>query len=392
MRSRGAPSGRRPPRRLWKPRHRWRLRRETLGPNPYRGLEAFRKEDADRFFGREALVDQLWNTSSSCTRLRPTAKRPEPAAGDSRRLWLGQVLGALRRGCLRSWQQRPLPGRPAPLGVVLTPEARPLESLAVALARLATDDTAPAKKATNSRTCCASARARRAPLSRGADARRGGGGLILWSTSSRSSTSLCDDAEQRGLHRQPPPGGARTAWTRLDHPDAAQRFSRARSTSTRTEPRDPAQNVLVPVMGEEDLRRAIEEPAKRAGREHRPEHRRPADRADRWVAKARCPLLEFVLTRIWDGFGARRDRRPTRSGSSAESAARWRARRRRSTTASTQKTSRSRERAFLAMVRLGEGTRDTRRRAPIAEMVTAGATRRCACWRYSAVSANRDRR
>jgi hypothetical protein len=31
-----------------------------LGPNPYRGLEAFRKEDADRFFGREALIQELW--------------------------------------------------------------------------------------------------------------------------------------------------------------------------------------------------------------------------------------------------------------------------------------------------------------------------------------------
>jgi Domain of unknown function (DUF4062) len=30
-----------------------------LGPNPYRGLEAFRKADADRFFGREVLVEVL---------------------------------------------------------------------------------------------------------------------------------------------------------------------------------------------------------------------------------------------------------------------------------------------------------------------------------------------
>ena len=35
---------------------------KPLGPNPYRGLEAFRKEDADRFFGREALVDRLWDS------------------------------------------------------------------------------------------------------------------------------------------------------------------------------------------------------------------------------------------------------------------------------------------------------------------------------------------
>jgi hypothetical protein len=34
---------------------------ETVGANPYRGLEPFRKEHAELFFGREAIVDQLWN-------------------------------------------------------------------------------------------------------------------------------------------------------------------------------------------------------------------------------------------------------------------------------------------------------------------------------------------
>ena len=29
--------------------------------NPYRGLEAFREEDADRFFGREQLTLTLWD-------------------------------------------------------------------------------------------------------------------------------------------------------------------------------------------------------------------------------------------------------------------------------------------------------------------------------------------
>src|SRR5689334_11180469 len=29
--------------------------------NPYKGLEAFYEEDADRFFGRSAVIDTLWN-------------------------------------------------------------------------------------------------------------------------------------------------------------------------------------------------------------------------------------------------------------------------------------------------------------------------------------------
>jgi hypothetical protein len=33
---------------------------QEIGANPYRGLEVFREEHADRFFGREALTDKLW--------------------------------------------------------------------------------------------------------------------------------------------------------------------------------------------------------------------------------------------------------------------------------------------------------------------------------------------
>jgi hypothetical protein len=31
-----------------------------LGPNPYKGLAAFDEDDAERFFGREALTGKLW--------------------------------------------------------------------------------------------------------------------------------------------------------------------------------------------------------------------------------------------------------------------------------------------------------------------------------------------
>jgi hypothetical protein len=61
------------------------------------------------------------------------------------------------------------------------------------------------------------------------------------------------------------------------------------------------QNVVVPVMGEAELRRAIEEPAKGAGREIDP------GTIDLLIEQTigregALPLLEFVLTRIWDGF------------------------------------------------------------------------------------------
>ena len=51
-----------------------------------------------------------------------------------------------RRGCWPSWTSA-FAGPPGAARVVFTPEARPLESLAVALARQATSDPAPAQKA-----------------------------------------------------------------------------------------------------------------------------------------------------------------------------------------------------------------------------------------------------
>jgi hypothetical protein len=119
---------------------------QPLGANPYRGLEAFRKEDAARFFGREALIDKLWQTF--------IALHGSPTDGEAP-VRLLAILGpsgcgkssVAQAGLLAELDERPLPGRPATPAVVLTPEARPLESLAVALARHVTGDLAPAAKA-----------------------------------------------------------------------------------------------------------------------------------------------------------------------------------------------------------------------------------------------------
>ena len=81
------------------------------------------------------------------------------------------------------------------------------------------------------------------------------------------------------------------------------------------------QNVLVPVMGEDELRRAIDEPAKQAGQEI------DQSTVDLLIEQTlgregALPALEFVLTRIWDGF-RQASPRPTPCGNSAASAVRW---------------------------------------------------------------------
>ena len=344
---------------------------KPLGANPYRGLEAFRKEDADRFFGREALVDQLWNAF--------LALHAAPTDGEAP-IRLLAILGAsgsgkssvAQAGLLAELEQRPLPGRPAPIEVVFTPEARPLESLAVALARQATDDPAPAKKASEFEEVLRTRESHdglRYLAERMLDV--GGGGLILLVDQFEELYSLCDDEQERAAFignlltaaREPRGRVSIILTLRSDflgainqHPELSRLIAR--------------QNVLVPVMGEDELRRAIEEPAKRAGREI------DQSTVDLLIEQTlgregALPALEFVLTRIWDGFRQGVSSADTvRELGGVGGALAKEAKRIYQSLSADQKT--VARRAFLAMTMLGEGTKDTRRRASIDEMIAAG--------------------
>ncbi|MGH6903603.1 MAG: DUF4062 domain-containing protein, partial [Geminicoccaceae bacterium] len=341
-----------------------------MGPNPYRGLEAFRKEDARRFFGREALVDQLW---SAFLQLHATPADGEPPVR------LLAILGAsgsgkssvAQAGLLAALEQRPLPGRPSPLDVVFTPEARPLEALAVALARQATSEAAPARAASQFEDVLRTRAGHdglRYLAERMLDV--GGAGLILLVDQFEELYSLCADGQERAafignlLHAAREPRGRVSIVLTLrsdflgainQHPELARLIAR--------------HNVVVPVMGEAELRRAIEEPAKRAGRAIDPGTVQLLLEQTRGREGA-LPLLEFVLTRIWDGFtrGVAAAQTVHDLGGVGGALA--------SQAQAVYDSLRPEEReiarrAFLAMVRLGEGTRDTRRRAPLGEMVTA---------------------
>jgi hypothetical protein len=342
-----------------------------LGENPYRGLEAFRKEDAERFFGREALVDGLWGTFH--------ALHAAPADGETPTRLLA-ILGAsgsgkssvAQAGLLAELETRPLPGRPAPIEVVFTPEARPLESLAVALARQASDDPAPAKKASEFEEILRQ-RAHHDGLrylaERMLDPR--GGGLILLVDQFEELYSLCDHKQERTAFignlltaaREPRGRISIILTLRSDflgeinrHPELSRLIAR--------------QNVLVPVMGEEELRRAIAEPAKRAGREI------DQSTVDLLIEQTlgregALPALEFVLTRVWDGFreGVSSAYTVHELGGVGGALARE-ADGLYDSLSDDQKA--VAKRAFLAMTMLGEGTKDTRRRASIDEMIAAG--------------------
>jgi len=344
---------------------------KPLGENPYRGLEAFRKEDAERFFGREALVDRLWGTFHALHAALPDDDPPTR---------LLAILGAsgsgkssvAQAGLLAKLDRDPLPGRPNPRSVVFTPESRPLESLAVALARQASDDPTPAKKASEFEEVLRQRENNdglRYLAERMLDV--GGGGLILLVDQFEELYSLCNDEQQRAAFISNLLNAAREPRGRISiiltlrsdflgavnqHPELSRVIA--------------GQNVLVPVMGEEELRRAIEEPAKRAGQEI---NRSTADLLIEQTLgrEGALPALEFVLTRIWDGFrqGVSSADTVRELGGVGGALAKEAERLYKGLNDDQKAVAR---RAFLAMTMLGEGTRDTRRRAAIDEMIAAG--------------------
>ncbi|GAA2683496.1 MULTISPECIES: AAA family ATPase [Actinosynnema] len=121
-----------------------RLRRPLGGQRaddraPYRGLEAFQAEDADRFFGREQLTDLL---------VRRVTEGPgglvvvvgASGSGKSSLLRAG-LLPRLCRAAERDTAEHDtadhdVPGREAHRGLLLTPGARPLTALASQLSLL----------------------------------------------------------------------------------------------------------------------------------------------------------------------------------------------------------------------------------------------------------------
>lgn len=132
------------------------------------------------------------------------------------------------------------------------------------------------------------------------------------------------------------------------------------------------QGVMVPGLSPEELRAAIAKPAEQAGR--------PLDAAtvDLLLAEAHSnqgalPLLEFALTRIWEGMERGEEPGATlrQIGGVGGALAGEAQKIYKTLTDAEQKTAR---RALVRLVRLGEGTRDTRRRAALTELRGRGET------------------
>ncbi len=279
--------------------------RLEIGPNPYRGLEVFREEHADRFFGREALTDKLWAIFRDLHQAPiggPAPLRLLPIIGPS-----GSGKSSLARaGLIAELARRPLPGRSEARVGVITPGSHPIESLALVLARIATGDQTPVGKTTEF------AQRLRSPAASGEfDGLRfiadllpeaAAKPIILLVDQFEETYSLCDDAAERdafigNLLHAAGGAGARVSIIATLRSDFLGATNRHPALSHALAERA----VLVPVMSEAELRRAIEQPAIDAGHaiDAATVELLVAETADREGA---LPLMQFVLTRIWDGM------------------------------------------------------------------------------------------
>ncbi|MCP4374993.1 MAG: DUF1566 domain-containing protein, partial [bacterium] len=130
------------------------------------------------------------------------------------------------------------------------------------------------------------------------------------------------------------------------------------------------QGAIVPVMNDAELRQAIAKPAELAG------HALEAATIDLLIAQSAgregaLPLLQFALTRIWEGLAEGMTPAQTlNSIGGVGGALAGEAQRLYDKLADADKA--IARRAFLALVQLGEGTRDTRRRAAVPEIIAHG--------------------
>jgi uncharacterized protein YjbI with pentapeptide repeats len=346
----------------------------NLSASPYRGLAAFQVEDADVYFGRETQIDRLWN------RLREFQER---ATQNKPPVRLLPILGAsgsgksslARAGLLPELARRPLPGYKQTYVAVMKPGKSPLEGLARVLARIATQDPSPSTKRAEFEEVL------RQPSTQGKQDRLRkivndipcleSSPLVILIDQFEETYSLCKDASERSafidnLIEAASSSEARVSVVltmRLDFVGETQRHPLLNQII------GSDQSVILPVMTPEELHCAIAEPAKQAGH--------PLDEiiVDRLIDQTEgregaLPLLQFALTRIWEGMGQGKSPHETlKAIGGVGGALAGEAQRIYNSLSDPEKD--IARRLFVGLVELGEGTRDTRRRATVESLISA---------------------
>ena len=348
----------------------------SRGPNPYKGLLYFEEADGNCFFGREKMIDELYARLTGLLGAEEGRSRILPVLGPS-----GCGKSSLvRAGLLPRLARERFVRLVEPRVLVVTPGPHPLEALARGLARLATGNATPFAEADEFLGILSKSSSSDG-LRRIVDALPdlGPAQLILVvdqfeelyvtpaaprereafeAERNRFVASLIDATADRGRRL------LAAIVLRSDFLGATQCHPELNAQIARS-------GFLVPGMGREELEAAIRKPAEMA----EPPYKFSTAFVELLISEvlgnqAALPLLQFALQRVWDALPD--DPAETLAhlggvgGAVAAEAENIFGR----LSSDDQAIAR---RAFLAMVNLGEGTPDTRRRAKLEEITKSAA-------------------
>ena len=350
-----------------------------IGPNPYKGLAAFRECDTDYYFGREAQVKRLIQHFRALYR-QSSVPRFLTILGPS-----GCGKSSLARaGFIPALVQRPLAEKNKMRVVVLVPGSHPLEALAGVLAKAATNDLLPVEKTEEfervltkqneqdeyeglRRIASLIPGIQDAPLVILVDQFE-----ELYSLS-KNRNNPKEQAQRQAfintlLHAASDPTGnvSVVITLRSDFLGETQRHKGLNQII------GSEHSVIVPAMTVDELHRAISAPARQAGH--------PLDEAtvkllvrDAEGREGALPLLQFALTRIWEGLSEGKvpiDSYREIGGIGGALAGKAQDIYDKLNDAEKGIV----RRVFVGLVQLGEGSRDTRRRVNIDSLMTIRAT------------------
>ena len=345
---------------------------EEIGQNPYKGLLAFDEEDSDLYFGREEQIERLWVQFCQLHRETPQGEMPLrllPILGPS-----GCGKSSLARaGLIPELARRPLPGRKKGRVAILTPGAHPLEALAGVLAKVATNDPIPVTKTREfvEELKLTNEIGEYDGLRRTADLLPdiAGSPLIVLVDQFEEVFSLCKVASERQIFIENllVAASEQSAYVsvvltlRTDFLGETQKYPKLNQLIA-------SQGQIIPAMNQQELRRAITEPAKLAG------HPLDQSTVDLLIQQTEgregaLPLLEFALTRIWEGLreGVEPSVTLKQLGEVGGALAGEAQRIYDNLNEDEKEIAR---RVFLGLVQLGEGTKDTRRRTTIDSLIS----------------------
>jgi len=319
--------------------------------NPYKSLAAFQEKDAEQFFGREIFVQELVEKYQQVNLL--------PLLGPS-----GSGKSSVARAGLIPELKKIEKNLQT---IIITPTDVPLENLANHLAWLITHDPFPIAKTREFEEFLLKETDALKRIVRGFTSSTNQKLVILIDQFEEIYT-LCKDKNLQTafieniltLNEEQHLSAKVILTLRSDFLGETQQHSKLNQLIAR-------QSIIVPAMNENELRDAISKPAELAGH--------PLDEAtinlllEQTEGRASAlPLLQFALTQIWDNMSKGISAAQTLSecggvgGALAKKAEEV-------FTQLTDEDQKVTRRIFLKLVQLGEGSKDTRRRTPLSEMI-----------------------